>query len=100
MRADNCRRLKIWPVNLKKARPGGFGCCPFYGADSSDVYSLFVVAPICIIGFTVRSVLCFAVRCIFSSFTIISLWKRDLVALLLLCSECHAMSLLSFLVGL
>ena len=31
----------------------------------------------------------FAVLCVLSSLTIISLEKRELVALLLLCSECH-----------
>ena len=32
---------------------------------------------------------CFAVLCVLSSFAIISLGKIELVALLLLCSECH-----------
>ena len=32
---------------------------------------------------------CFAVLCVGSSFAIILLGKRELVALLLLCSECH-----------
>ena len=41
------------------------------------------------------SLFCFAVLCFLSSFAIISLGKREVVALLLLCSECH-MSLLSF----
>ena len=40
-------------------------------------------------GFCVRFLFCFAVLCVLSSFAIISLGKRELVALLLLCSECH-----------
>ena len=43
----------------------------------------------CLLGFSVRSLFCFAVLCVLSSFAIISLGKRKLVALLLLCSECH-----------
>ena len=40
-------------------------------------------------GGGVRSPFCFAVICILSSSAIIPLGKRELVALLLLCSECH-----------
>ena len=38
---------------------------------------------------SVRSLFCFAVLFVLYSFAIISLGKRELVALLLLCSECH-----------
>ena len=41
------------------------------------------------VGFSVTSLFCFAVLGVLSSFAIISLGKRDLVALLLLRSECH-----------
>ena len=41
-------------------------------------------------GIYVLVLACFAVLCIFSSFAIISLQKkRELIALLLICSECH-----------
>ena len=54
-------------------------------------YLLFVVASIVCGGlvFSVRSLFCFAVLCVLSSFASVSLGKRELVALLLLCSECH-----------
>ena len=41
------------------------------------------------IGFYVRSLFCNTVRCVLFSFAIISLGKRELVALLLLYSWCH-----------
>ena len=43
-------------------------------------------------GFNVRSLFCFGVLCVLSSFAIISLGKRELVALLLLCSECRSLT--------
>ena len=42
-----------------------------------------------LVWFSIRSLFCFAVLCVVSIFAIISLGKRELVALLLLCSECH-----------
>ena len=49
-----------------------------------------LLLPHCFSGFSVRSLFCFAVVCtVFSSFAIISLGMRELVALLLLYSECH-----------
>ena len=39
--------------------------------------------------FNVRALFCFAVLCIISSFAIVSLGKREQVALLVLCNECH-----------
>ena len=45
-----------------------------------------IVAPIvCVFFFCVRSLYCYAVLCVHSSFTIISLGKRELVALLYGC---------------
>ena len=41
------------------------------------------------VAFHVRFLFWFAVLCVLSSFVIISLGKRELVALLLLCSEGH-----------
>ena len=52
------------------------------------LFTLIVVAPI-LWRFDIRSLFCFAVLSVVSSFAIISLRKRELVALLLLCSECH-----------
>ena len=43
-----------------------------------------------IVGASVRYLLCFAVLCVLSIFAIIPLGKRELVALLLLCSDCHS----------
>ena len=40
-------------------------------------------------GISIRSWVHFEVFLVLSSFTITSLGKRELVALLLLCSECH-----------
>ena len=40
-------------------------------------------------GFSVRSLFCFAVPYVLSSFAIIALGKKELVALLSLCPECH-----------
>ena len=59
---------------------------------------MFVVAPIVCGGFSVGSLFCFAVLCVLSSssFAIISLGKRELIALLLLC-VLNVMSLLSFM---
>ena len=41
----------------------------------------------------VKSLFCFEVLCVLSSFSIISLGKRELVAFLLLCSVCHVASI-------
>ena len=43
----------------------------------------------CLWGLSVRSLFCLTVLCVLSSFAIISLGKRELVALLLLCSVCQ-----------
>ena len=40
----------------------------------------------CLCGFSVKSMFCFAVLCVLSTFAIISLGKRELVTLHLLCS--------------
>ena len=53
---------------------------------SAVVYSLFVVSPL-LVGFNVRYLLCLTVLCVLSSFVIISLEKRELNALLLLCFQ-------------
>ena len=43
----------------------------------------------CLVGLIVRSLFCFAVLCVLSGFAIISLAKRELISLFLLCCECH-----------
>ena len=47
--------------------------------------------------FFVRPLLCLAVLCVLSSFAIILLGSKELVALLLLCSECHHVAVIVFL---
>ena len=53
------------------------------------VYSLYIIAPIVCGGQVLDLYFGFAILCFFSSFAIIPLGKRELVALLLLCSECY-----------
>ena len=55
----------------------------------SDLYKFDCCYSHCLCGFHIRSLFWFAVLCVFSSFVIISVRKRELVALLLLCSKCH-----------
>ena len=56
---------------------------------SAVVYVLFVVAPLVCWDLVFGLCFCYAVLCVPSRFAIISLGKRELVALLLLFSECH-----------
>ena len=51
------------------------------------VYFLFCCCSHCFFGVNVRTLLCFAVLCVLYGFVVIS--QRELLALLLLCSECH-----------
>ena len=60
--------------------PSGLGCCPFSGGGSFVVDSLMIVTPI------VRFCNCSMLLCVHSSFAIILLGKRELVALLCLSS--------------
>ena len=70
--------------------PGGLGCCPFEGGGSVVVDWLFIVAPIVVVVI----VICFVVRYFMSilvfhsSFAIIFMGKRELVAFLSLSSLC------------
>ena len=61
-------------------------CCPFRGCVSVVVDSLWIVTPI--VGFCGCSVFCCALLCVHSSFAIISMGKRELVALLCFSSWC------------
>ena len=60
------------------------GCCPFQGSGSVVVDSLLIVIPI--VGFSNCSIICCALVYVHSSFAIILIGKRKLVALLSLTS--------------
>ena len=66
--------------------PGGLGCCPFEGGGSVVVDLLFIVTPI--VGFCNCSMFCCTFLYVPSSFAIILMGKRELVALLNLSSWC------------
>ena len=75
--------------------PSGFGCCPFYGGSSVVVDSLLIVTPI--VGVCNCSIFCCALLYVHSSFAIILMEKRELVALLCLSSWCLAIVVWLFL---
>ena len=62
---------------------------------SVDVDSLLIVTPI--VGSSNCSMFCCALLCVHSSFAIISMEKRELVALLFLSSWCHVIVMWLFL---
>ena len=79
-------RAKIWyQLNAFKP-PCGLGCCPFYGGGSVVVDLLFIVTPI--VGVCNCSMFCCTLLYVHSSFAIILVGKRELVALLSLSSWC------------
>ena len=59
------------------------------GGDSIVILFIVCCCSHCLWGFSVRSLVYFAMLRVVSSFAIISLGKRELVAMLLLCSEYH-----------
>ena len=65
---------------------GGLGCCPFLGGGSVVVDLLFIVTPI--VGVCNCSMFCCTLLYAPSSFAIILMRKRELVALLSLSSWC------------
>ena len=69
--------------------PRGLGCCPFLGVGSVVVDFLFIVTPI--VGLCNCSMFCCTLLCVRSSFAIILMGKRELVALLNLSSWCLVM---------
>ena len=69
--------------------------CMCYDNGSVVVDSLMIVTPI--VGFCYCSMFCFALLCVHSSFAIISMGKRELVALLCLSSWCLKIVLWLFL---
>ena len=66
--------------------PGGLGCCPFYGRGSVVVDLLFIGTPF--VGVCNCSMFCCTLLYVPSSFAIILMGKRELVALLSLSSWC------------
>ena len=82
------------PVKSIEA-PSGFGCCPFKRGGSVVVDSLLIVTPI--VGFCNGSMFCYALLYVHSSFAIILMGKRELVALLSLSCSCLVMVVWHFL---
>ena len=72
-------------MHLSPPPPVGLGCCPFQGGGSV-VVDLFIVTPI--VGVCNCSMFCCTLLYIPSSFAIILMGKRELVALLSLSSWC------------
>ena len=62
------------------------GCCPIWGCGSVVVDLLLIVAAI--VGFCNCSMFCYALLCVYSSFAIILMVKRELVALLVFLLSC------------
>ena len=77
------RRFGTSKMNLSPTPPG-LGYCPFQVGGSAVVDSLLIVAPI--VGFCSCSMFCCALLCAHSSFAIILMGERELVALLSLSS--------------
>ena len=66
--------------------PNGLGCCLFQGGGSVFVDSLLIVTPI--VGFCNCSMFCRTLLYVQSSFAIILMGKRELIALFSLSSWC------------
>ena len=75
--------------------PDGLSCCPFKGGGSVVVDFLFIVTPI--VGVYNCSMFYCALPYVHSSFAIILMGKRELVALLSLSSCCLVMAVWLFL---
>ena len=71
-------------VPVKCISPSGLGCRPSQGGGSVVVDSLLIVDPF--VGFCVCSMSYCAFLCVLTSFAIILMTKRELVALLCLSS--------------
>ena len=74
---------------------GGLGCCPFSGCGSVVVDFLFIVT--LIVGVCNCSMFCCTLLYAHSSFSIILMGKRELVALLCLSSWCFVIVVWLFL---
>ena len=75
--------------------PDGLGCCPFLGDGSVVVDLLFIVTPN--VGVCNCSMFCCMLLYVHSSFAIILMGKRELVALLSLSSWCLVIVMWLFL---
>ena len=64
----------------------GLGCCPFWAAVLLLLTILFIVTPI--VGICKCSMFCCKLLYVHTSFAIIFMWKRELVALFSLSSWC------------
>ena len=87
------QRFGTSKINL--SHPSGLGCCPFQGGGSFVVDLLLIVTPI--IGFCNCSLFCCKLLYVHSSFEIILMGKRELVALLSLSSWCLVIGVWLFL---
>ena len=93
---NNSRILGEYLVPVQAFKPpGGLGCCPFKGGGSVVVDFLFIVTPI--VGVCNCSVFCCTLLYVHSSFAIIFMGKRELVALLSLSSCCLVIDVWVFL---
>ena len=91
----NCLlRLELVPVNCIYV-PGGLGSCPLLGGGSVVVDSLLIFTPV--VRFCNVSMFCCALLYVHSSFAIVLMGKRELVALLSLSSWCLVMVVWLFL---
>ena len=73
-------------MHLSPPPLGGLGCCPSLGGGSVVVDLLFIVTPI--VGVCNCSLFCCTLLYVHSSFAIILMGNRELVALLSLSSWC------------
>ena len=73
-------RAKIWYLLNTLKPPSGFGYCLFLGSGSIVVDSLLIINPI--VGFCNSSMFCCALLCVHTSFAIILMGRRELVALI------------------
>ena len=75
--------------------PSGLDCCPYYGGGSDVVDLLFIVT--LIVGVCNCSMFCCMLLYINSSYAIILIGKRELVAMLSLSSWCLVIIMWRFL---
>ena len=77
--------------------PSSFGFCPYSASGSAADYLFYVLQPLFVGFICVASLFRFAVLCVLFSFAIVWPGKRELVAIVLFCSDVlNVMSLLSF----
>ena len=91
VRNSQLRQVLPTPVSYRVILPfrKGYIFMNFTYAKFCENKTLMKISEFTVYLFFVGLVICFAVLCVLSGFAIISLRKRELVALLSLCSECH-----------